>query len=100
MRVLPDRLTPDDDRPLQEVTCSRCRTPVLVRKATPTQTSIQWLTDAGSVCAELAAQRAAGHQTARVEGCAALRASIEQAVHDGRLEILDPDEPDEPDVGR
>lgn len=90
MRVLPDRVTPDDDRPLREIACARCGTPVLVRKTTPTQTSIQWLADAGSVCAELAAERAAGRTTARVAGCAALRGSIEQAVRDGRLPVLDP----------
>lgn len=89
-RILPDRVTPDDERPLREVSCQRCGTPVLVRKTTPTQTSIQWLADAGSVCPELAAQRAGGHDTARVGGCASLRASIEQAVLAGRLTVLDP----------
>ena len=89
MRITPDRVTPDDDRPLREVACRRCATTVLVRKNTLTQTSIQWLADAATVCTELAEQRAAGVQTGRVPRCEALHASIDEAVADGRLEVLD-----------
>lgn len=89
MRLPPARVTPDDDRPLHEVTCRRCATTVLVRKNTMTQTSIQWLTDAGAVCTELAEQRAAGQHTGRVARCDALRASIDEAVAEGQLEVLD-----------
>ena len=88
MRVTPDRVTPDDDRPMREVTCRRCATTVLVRKNTLSQTSIQWLADAGETCTELAEQRAAGVPTARVAGCTALRESIDEAVREGRLEVL------------
>ncbi|GAC1612032.1 MAG: hypothetical protein NVS3B26_30910 [Mycobacteriales bacterium] len=83
------RLTPDDDRPMRELACARCGTTVLVRKNTAAQTSIQWLADAGEACAELAQQRAAGRTTALVLGCGALRRSIEDAVHEGRLEVLE-----------
>lgn len=89
MRIAPDRVTPDDDRPLREVTCRRCATTVLVRKNTPTQTSIQWLSDAGATCSELAEQRQSGRLTALVSGCTALGESIDEAVRDGRLEVLD-----------
>ena len=89
MRISPDRVTPDDERPLREVSCRRCATTVLVRKNTPQQTSIQWLTDAGQTCTELAAMRAAGLPTGRVAGCTALRESIDDAVREGRLEVLD-----------
>ncbi len=89
MRVPPDRVTPEDERPLREVDCRRCGTTVLVRKNTLTQTSIQWLADAGTVCTELAEQRAAGVHTGRVARCESLRASIDEAVADGRLEVLD-----------
>ncbi len=85
----PARVTPDDDRPLREVACRRCATTVLVRKNTLTQTSIQWLGDAGAVCAELAEKRVAGVHTGRVARCESLRTSIDEAVADGRLEVLD-----------
>ena len=89
MRISTDRVTPDDDRPLREVTCRRCATAVLVRKNTLTQTSIQWMSDAGATCSELAEQRAAGRPTALVSGCTALGESIDDAVREGRLEVLD-----------
>ena len=90
MPIAPGRITPDDDRLMQELTCRRCATTVLVRKNTPTQTSIQWLADAGETCTELAEQRAAGRPTGLVSGCSALRQSIDEAVADGRLEVLTP----------
>ncbi|MBC7373330.1 MAG: hypothetical protein H7323_05005 [Frankiales bacterium] len=74
---------------MRELTCRRCTTTVLVRKATAAQTSIQWLADAGQTCPELAEHRAAGRPTALVAGCEALRESIEAAVRDGALEVLD-----------
>lgn len=83
------RITPDDDRPMRELACRRCATTVLVRKNTLSQTSIQWLADAGQTCSELAEQRAAGVPTGLVAGCTALRESIDDAVRDGRLEVLD-----------
>lgn len=89
MPIAPGRITPDDDRLMQELACRRCATTVLVRKNTLTQTSIQWLADAGETCAELAEQRAAGRTTALLHGCAALRESIDEAVRDGRLPVLD-----------
>lgn len=89
MQITPGRITPDDDRLMQEVLCRRCATTVLVRKNTLTQTSIQWLGDAGETCTELAEQRTAGTPSARVPGCTALRESIEEAVRDGRLQVLE-----------
>lgn len=88
MQLTPGRITPDDDRLMQEVVCRRCATTVLVRKNTLTQTSIQWLGDAGETCTELAEQRAAGTPTGLVSGCTALRESIDEAVREGRLEVL------------
>jgi hypothetical protein len=80
-------LTPDDDRPMREVTCRRCATTVLVLKNSREQTSIQWLGDAGATCTELAEKRAAGVPTARVQRCESLRESIDDAVRDGLLEV-------------
>ena len=87
--IAPGRITPDDDRLMTELSCRRCATTVLVRKNTLTQTSIQWLADAGTTCTELAEQRAAGRPTGLVSGCTALRESIEDAVREGRLPVLD-----------
>ena len=89
MQITPGRITPDDDRLMSELSCRRCATTVLVRKNTLTQTSIQWLADAGETCTELAEQRAAGRPTGLVSGCTALRESIEDAVAEGRLAILE-----------
>lgn len=82
-------MTPDDDRLLQELTCRRCATSVLVRKNTAAQTTVQWLADAGRTCTEIAEQRSAGRQPGPVAGCTALRESIEDAVREGRLAVLD-----------
>ena len=87
--IAPGRITPDDDRLMQELSCRRCATTVLVRKNTLTQTSIQWLADAGQTCTELAEQRVAGTPTGLVSGCTALRESIDDAVREGRLEVLE-----------
>ncbi len=81
-------MTPDDDRLMQDVACRRCGTTVLVRKNTLTQTSIQWLADAGETCTELAQQRVAGRPTGLASGCTSLRESIDEAVREGRLEVL------------
>ena len=89
MPIAPGRITPDDDRLMSELSCRRCATTVLVRKNTRTQTSVQWLADAGETCTELAGSRAAGKPTGLVSGCTALRESIEDAVDDGRLCVLD-----------
>lgn len=89
MPISPGRITPDDDRLMEELACRRCATTVLVRKNTRTQTSIQWLADAGETCTELAEQRAAGTPTGLVSGCSALRESIEDAVTEGRISVLD-----------
>lgn len=79
----------DDGRSMQELACRRCGTTVLVRKDTFAQTSIQWCTDPGRSCAELAERRAAGASTARVAACESLRASIDDAVASGRLPVGD-----------
>lgn len=67
---------------LQPVRCVHCRTTVLVRKSSPTQTTIQWRGDSTS-CPEIAGEAAAGLHTGRVAGCAQLRASIDAAVAAG-----------------
>ncbi|GIE85772.1 hypothetical protein [Actinoplanes regularis] len=62
-----------------ELACERCAAVVLVRKSSPQQTSVQWTTAAARQCVtELGAL---------VPTCPGLRASIDQAVRTGRLEV-------------
>lgn len=77
------------DAAMHEVSCRRCSTTVLVRKNSPAQTSIQWRTDAGESCSELAERRAAGPHPALVPACEALRSSIDEAIRAGLLEVPD-----------
>jgi hypothetical protein len=67
------------DGGLEELACDRCEALVRVRKSSPQQTSVQWTTAAVRQCAtELGAL---------VPTCPGLRASIDQAVRTGRLDV-------------
>lgn len=83
---------PVDEREdgFRPVVCDRCGATVLVAKFSPQHTSVQWSRQAVRDCAEISARVAAGEQSALIETCASLRASIDAAVLDGRLEILPP----------
>ena len=62
-----------------ELSCARCYAQVRVRKSSPQQTSVQWTTDATRQCPiEL---------SALVPACPDLRASIDDAVRAGKLEV-------------
>jgi hypothetical protein len=74
----------------REVSCARCGAAVLAAKFSPQQTSVQWSPAAVQSCAEFAARVAAGEQTALIDSCASLRASIDAAVRDGRLPVVSP----------
>jgi hypothetical protein len=81
----------DERRPAaREVQCARCAGVVLAAKFSPQQTSLQWTPDAMRTCAEFAARVAGGEQTALIDSCASLRASIDAAVRDGRLPVVSP----------
>ncbi len=69
---------------LDEVACLDCLARVRVRKQSEFHTSIQWSDDAVRQCPELTQARAAG--TPQMS-CSRLKASIESAVRDGRIEI-------------
>ena len=73
-----------------EVDCRRCGAVVAVAKFSPQHTSVQWDTTAVLRCAEFSAALARGTSSALIATCASLRASIEAAVADGRLEVLPP----------
>jgi hypothetical protein len=63
---------------------------VEVAKFSPQHTSVQWTAAAAAACAEFRARGAAGTRSALVEGCAALRDSIDAAMAAGRLAVSPP----------
>jgi hypothetical protein len=73
---------------LAELSCARCGARVRARKLSPQQTSVQWTGQAERQCPELAAAAAAGRLPALVPTCPGLRASIDSAVREGRLEVI------------
>jgi hypothetical protein len=72
---------------LRELACAGCDAHVLVKKSSQHQTSVQWTSRAVRQCAEFTTRVALGEMTPLVDTCTTLRDSIEQAVHDGRLEV-------------
>jgi hypothetical protein len=83
---------PADEREagLSPVECERCGASALVAKFSPQHTSVQWSLESVRACAEFSARVVAGGQTALIEGCAGMRASIDRAVIEGRLGISPP----------
>ena len=83
-----------DDRRVraQPVQCARCGATADVAKFSPQHTSVQWTAAAAASCAEFAARAAtgAGDASALIEGCGALRDSIDAAVASGRLAVCPP----------
>ena len=81
--------TPADDRYAapQPVECARCGATAEVVKFSPQHTSVQWTAAAAASCAEFGARAAAG---APIEGCGALRDSIDGAVAAGTLAVRPP----------
>ncbi len=72
------------------VECGRCGAVVQVAKFSLQHTSVQWTAEAVLTCAEFSASVAAGGSSALIATCASLRASIDAAVTDGRVEVLPP----------
>jgi hypothetical protein len=73
-----------------EVECGACGAVVLAAKFSVHHTSVQWNAAAVRLCAEFARRAAAGEQTALIERCASMRASIEAAALEGRLPVTPP----------
>lgn len=69
---------------LAEVACLDCLAVVRVRKQSEFHTSIQWDSEASAHCAELGRAKSEG-RTLRT--CSRLKASIDTAVHEGRIGI-------------
>jgi hypothetical protein len=72
------------------VECARCGATADVVKFSPQHTSVQWTGAAVRRCAEFRARAAEGARSALIEGCAALRESIDLAVASGRLAVSPP----------
>ncbi|MFJ4102016.1 hypothetical protein [Amycolatopsis japonica] len=72
---------------LRPLNCRSCGTCVLVKKNSMQHTSIQWTSDASRSCPVFAEQKASGAQTALLDTCGNLTASIEIALKDGLLEV-------------
>jgi hypothetical protein len=62
-----------------ELSCERCCAVVRVRKSSPQQTSVQWTTKATGACVHRLGPL--------VPTCLDLRASIDDAVRAGKLEV-------------
>jgi hypothetical protein len=74
----------------QPVRCARCGAVALVAKFSPQHTSVQWTAAAAASCAEFGAGTADAARRALIEGCGALRDSIDAAVASGRLAVAPP----------
>jgi hypothetical protein len=80
----------------QPVRCARCGAAVQVAKFSPQHTSVQWTATAAASCAEFGARAAAdtgagpGTGSALIEGCGALRGSIDSALAAGLLTVCPP----------
>jgi hypothetical protein len=75
----------------QPVRCARCGAAVQVVKFSPQHTSVQWTAAAAAICAEFSAAGAvAGAVGGPIEGCGALRGSIDSALAAGLLSVCPP----------
>ena len=90
---------PADDRYAapQPVECARCGATAEVVKFSPQHTSVQWTAAAAASCAEFravwafrAVRAAAASGGGPIEGCRALRDSIDAAVAAGTLAVCPP----------
>ncbi|MBK8731185.1 MAG: ferredoxin [Tetrasphaera sp.] len=86
MSVRPDNRLETEG--LTAVACNACGAEVFARKSTWDQTSIQWTSQALSVCRERTDDRTRNDPWGRFSGCGALRDSIREAAVAGRLHIV------------
>ena len=91
-RPLPDGRARPDERQSEyrQVVCEACGAMVRAAKFSVQHTSVQWDAAAVRLCAEFARRTAAGEQTALIERCGSMRASIDAAALDGRLPVAPP----------
>jgi hypothetical protein len=72
---------------LVDVRCLDCQAAVRARKNSVFHTSIQWTAQARRECMELSRRGAGPGGRAAHESCSRLRASIAEAVEEGRLPV-------------
>jgi len=91
-RALPGGAARPDERrsSYHEVMCAGCGAVVRAAKFSVHHTSVQWDAAAVERCTEFARRNAAGEQTALIELCASMRASIDRAALEGRLPVSQP----------
>ena len=93
----PLRAETEDDRRLYlegrlvAVRCLDCDATVRVRKNSEHHTSIQWSAEATTACTEFAKRNSEPGGRVVHESCSRLKASIENAVREGRLQTGDQD---------
>jgi hypothetical protein len=71
---------------LVPVDCRFCHATVAVKKLGPSQTTVQWNSDASTRCAVFSEIRAGGGNSSRSRSCPRLSDSIKHAVAEGCLE--------------
>ena len=74
----------------QLVECGRCAAAVEVAKFSAQQTSVQWSPASVRACAEFTARAAEGEQSALIDTCPSLRATIDRALTSGDLKVSPP----------
>jgi hypothetical protein len=79
------------DNRLAELECLDCLAKVMVKKNSAHHTAVQWSDESVGACAEFARRRAESGHRAVYESCSRLKASIESAVREGRLQVGDTD---------
>ena len=81
------------------IACERCGTEVLVHKSSYHQTSVQWSGTAAQQCEVLRDTAETSRLEPEAHSCPALRASIDNAVIDGRLPVPEDDDRTIPGLG-
>jgi len=74
----------------QRIKCERCAAAVEVAKFSAQQTSVQWSPASVRTCAEVTARAAEGEQSALIDTCPSLRATIDRALTSGDLKVSPP----------
>jgi hypothetical protein len=74
----------------QRIECDRCAAAVEVAKFSAQQTSVQWSPASVRACAEFTARAAEGEQSALIDSCPSLRATIDRALTSGDLKVSPP----------
>ncbi len=81
---------------MQPIECRQCGTAVLVEKYSLSHTSVQWLSDAATACPRFAEATAADGGSlcgTTAMSCSALATTIDEAVLDGRIDVITRVEP-------